>query len=320
MKYCPGCGEVVTEDIFFAKEEGEEKVPKTVRKTRQKRRISKKIIMIVSVIVILFSGWLVYEKIIIPQQQKASTKWVGYKENGLIGFKDEKGNIKIKAKYINAGTFAENGLAAVVGENHLWGYINYKGKMVIEPQFESAKQFMDNGNACVWNNGKYEYIDGKGDYISECEMDDRASIIDTVTIDTTLRRTRDEKLGKYGYVDENGKYVIKPQFVGADEFAENGLAIVRDEKTKTYGYINEKGQYAIEPQFVQVDEFAENGLALVKDKNTEKYGYIDEKGQYVIKPQFVSASKFFGNGLANVKKDGGEDYFINALGDRVSLE
>ncbi|MCT4619853.1 MAG: WG repeat-containing protein [Marinisporobacter sp.] len=86
---------------------------------------------------------------------------------------------------------------------------------------------------------------------------------------------------KCGYIDKNGKEVIKlPSNIGmAYEFSE-GLAVVYDKNTKLYGYIDKTGNYAIKPQFELATFFSE-GLAAVK-KN-DKWSYIDYTGNYVIK-------------------------------------
>ena len=52
--------------------------------------------------------------------------------------------------------------------------------------------------------------------------------------------------GKWGYVDESGTIVIKPQFLMASDF-HNSLASVA--VGKKYGYINEAGKWVVKPQY-----------------------------------------------------------------------
>lgn len=66
--------------------------------------------------------------------------------------------------------------------------------------------------------------------------------------------------GMYGYADEKGDIVIKPQWDGATDFSEGLAAVKRDGK---FGYINRSGVIVIEPQFDNALGFR-NGHAQVK--------------------------------------------------------
>ena len=58
--------------------------------------------------------------------------------------------------------------------------------------------------------------------------------------------------GKYGYIDSNGKIIIKPQFDDAQDFFE-GLAVVY--KNGLAGFIDQSGEFVIEPQFDYAGSF-----------------------------------------------------------------
>ncbi|PGH40624.1 MAG: hypothetical protein CRN43_01930, partial [Candidatus Nephrothrix sp. EaCA] len=64
---------------------------------------------------------------------------------------------------------------------------------------------------------------------------------------------------KWGYIDKNGKRVIKPQFEDAWEFQE-GLA--RIQLGGKYGFIDKNGEIVIKPQFDYAGDFKE-GLASI---------------------------------------------------------
>jgi hypothetical protein len=81
-----------------------------------------------------------------------------------------------------------------------------------------------------------------------------------------------EKNNRFGYINERGKVVIKPQFRNAGDF-NNNLAPVRAEGY--WGYINKKGVFVIQPQYDFALPF-EDGLAVVvKDSLVFQ---IDTKG------------------------------------------
>jgi len=97
--------------------------------------------------------------------------------------------------------------------------------------------------------------------------------------------------GKHGFMDTTGKLVIAAQFEGANDFSE-GLARVK--MGGKYGYIDKTGQIVINPQFDLAGDFSE-GLAWVGTGKTEdvrkgfigKYGYIDKTGKIVIPIEFI---------------------------------
>src|SRR5262245_37222624 len=67
---------------------------------------------------------------------------------------------------------------------------------------------------------------------------------------------------KRGYVDRNGRIVIKPQFEGACDLSEGLAVISTNEKGYKQGYIDETGRIVIRPEFDRATDFSE-GLAAV---------------------------------------------------------
>ncbi len=113
--------------------------------------------------------------------------------------------------------------------------------------------------------------------------------------------------GKWGYINEKGKIVIKPRFSVAGNFSE-GLAKVRDDDSWFY-YIDEGGKTITgKEHYRYADDFSE-GLAAVQGENAEdKIGFIDKKGKIVIEPKFDSFTGkpigSFKDGLAYIYLDG----------------
>ncbi len=106
--------------------------------------------------------------------------------------------------------------------------------------------------------------------------------------------------GRWGFIDETGKYVIEAKFVMVRTFSEGLAAVVFKENENAYrtvGYIDQSGRVVIPPQFsgeggVSGRGFSE-GLAAVKVyKDRDKWGYIDKSGKFVIEPQFAAAGPF----------------------------
>lgn len=140
---------------------------------------------------------------------------------------------------------------------------------------------------------------------------------------------------KWGYIDETGRFFIKPSFDYAAEFQDNELAVAgREGKV---GVIDRNGRFVIAPKYESINEFSE-GLAIAFDskefkvldetgrviyKSTEPissfkegraaiqqrvsdnkflYGFIDTSGSVVIQPRYQYVTDF-DNGKAVVKLD-----------------
>jgi hypothetical protein len=121
-------------------------------------------------------------------------------------------------------------------------------------------------------NGKYGYINPKGEYVINPQFewaDFFSEGLAPVRID-----------GKHGFIDKKGQIAINPQFEWVDFFSE-GLAPVKI--GDKWGFIDKKGKIVINPLFEWADPFSE-GLASVMIG--DKWGFIDKKGKIVINPLF----------------------------------
>ncbi|QVK19086.1 WG repeat-containing protein [Mycoplasmatota bacterium] len=129
---------------------------------------------------------------------------------------------------------------------------------------------------------------------------------------------------KWGYINEKGKYCIKPTFNHDEEFKDE-LAIVQVDNL--FGVINDKGEYIVNPIYENIEPFHENraivtlnneqfiinergeilsvkgypylgnfhdSRAVVKDKVNKEYlfGYLDSAGEVVIPIKYKEANDF----------------------------
>ncbi len=145
--------------------------------------------------------------------------------------------------------------------------------------------------------------------------------------------------GKYGYIDHQGKIVVRPQFAWGTQFS-NGLATVYvcgrlvsidpsgkilplrlaldgeltlRSKNGKVGFIDASGEFKIPPTFDQALPFSE-GLAAVAVGN--KWGFIGTGGEFVIEPKF-DAAFYFGEGVGMVESKGDLE-LVNRAGDVVA--
>jgi len=92
---------------------------------------------------------------------------------------------------------------------------------------------------------------------------------------------------KWGVVDINERFVVKPQLDDIKEFSEGFLAFKQNGK---WGFMDKNFKVVIKPQFDKVENFSE-GYAAVNRSGL--WGYINSSGKLVIKPQFSLAGTFF---------------------------
>ncbi len=255
------------------------------------------------------------------------------------GYIDKMGRLSIEPIFDRTISFSE-GLGCVK-LNDKWGYVNLKGEIVIEPRFDDCLKFHE-GLASVKIGDKYGFINKKGEIVIEpkfdeagifsqglalVEVDDKRGYINKMGEFIILPQFNAAGLyfseglslvksggtgegdsldgGKYGFIDETGKMVIKERFDHAWAFAE-GLACVNiDGELKGYrivggkwSYIDRTGELAMSLMagFEEAKSFSE-GLAAVRAG--DKWGFINNTGEFVIEPQFYYAFDF-SEGLAKV--------------------
>lgn len=108
---------------------------------------------------------------------------------------------------------------------------------------------------------------------------------------------KDSKSGLWGYVNEDGKFYIKPGFSDACSFEGN---LARISVSGKWGAINDKGLFQIYPQYESLDIFSSDSLARVQLDG--KYGLINNNGVKVV-PLTYESIDYAGYGYL-VRKDG----------------
>ena len=219
------------------------------------------------------------------------------------GYIDETGAFVIEPQFEDVFSFSVNGPAPVSLNGDKWGYIDETGAFVIEPKFDRAMPFSACGSPAallaVVKYGLWAYIDRTEtvvqgyypDYLnSEFWSFSANGLAPIVSLDQDEENKK--YFGKYGYINEDGAFVIEPQFQYALPFSfytSNSVAGVRDEATEKWGVIDENGNYIVEPQyFVVLTMCSTDGYLVVK--KDDKYGVIDREGHEVIPCQYFDIS------------------------------
>lgn len=155
---------------------------------------------------------------------------------------------------------------------------------------------------------------------------------------------------KWGYINEDGKFVSPIKYEEAEDFQEVGLAVVQ--LNGKYGLIDRFGQLIVSPKYTAIYPFSEgravvldvdafkvinkwgkeltekgysyidtynNGMAKVAEMSGEGrylYGYINKQGKVIIPIQYEDATNFH-DGKAVVKGIDGKSKIINREGNII---
>lgn len=101
---------------------------------------------------------------------------------------------------------------------------------------------------------------------------------------------------KWGFINYQGKFVIKPQFQLARDAFYKGVAVVNRNQL-----INSKGKVIFQDKSIEYIGLFNNGLAIAKKNG--KIGYLNTNGKFVISPTYEEGTSFY-NQAALVKKNG----------------
>lgn len=232
-------------------------------------------------------------------------------------FIDTSGKVVIPGPFSQVRSFVNGRAAVKVGER--WGMIDLTGKMVIEPKFGWMGDFRE-GKIRVKTRsgpaGKWFYVDAMGQQAIDFSYE--------VAGDFSEGRAAVRSGGKWGIIDTEGRWVVKPmfgripyEFEGEGPVARfsEGLLAARlgDAQTGRWGFINREGAWAIEPRFLAVDlaGFSE-GLAGVKEG--EFWTFIDQTGKAITDRPLKDILPFY-RGLAPVNH---RAYYLTRNGTLIS--
>ncbi len=153
------------------------------------------------------------------------------KKDGLYGFLDEKGRIRIANRYDSARRFNEK-MAPIklIGK---WGFIDQDERLVVQPQYLDVGAFR-NGRAIV-HRDFYGLIDKEGNEVLEVSF---RSIIRTEEGSYIL----EDQQGRKGLANTNGEIILYPSF---DEMQDIGHGLIIAERNGKKGLYNHSGQLKV---------------------------------------------------------------------------
>lgn len=210
------------------------------------------------------------------------------KVDGKWGFINESGKMVVEPRFDWLYWYGFSSGIASAGVDGRRGGIDRTGKFVIEPKYEMVDKFSDGMMSVRLPKGpsdyfeKWIYVDASGKQAINKEFWGANTFVDGRAF---------VKVGfdEWALIDKSGNEVTKKHFDSNDPFGafSDGLTAVKV-KDK-WGFINKDGAFVIKPRFADANNFSE-GLAAVKVGCS--WGFINTKGELVIPAKFTSAWKF----------------------------
>ena len=198
------------------------------------------------------------------------------------GYIDKKGGWVIEPKYRRAFAF-QDGLAKVEDTDRNIGYIDKTGKEVIPLRYNKITDFWNGKAFAQEKSGEVFLIDRTGKKLKSIitgeYMREHGNGIISIEVDEQVAPGRVEYVRLY--FDENGR--VSEKDVEWRMRLSEGLAPYQDEKTGKYGYVGEDGTWVIAPTFDFARDF-EDGYAVVSKKVTLANGKADVQWGTVCHP------------------------------------
>lgn len=208
---------------------------------------------------------------------------------GKWGYMNDEGKLAIPAIYDEGSNF--NGGHANVKKGKTIVLIDTKGnETTIAAPAVDVKEFSE-GLAAIETKGKFGFINTKGELVIPADFHSVGYFKNGLA----WAKSSDEKLG---YIDKDGKWVIKPEFEAGKEFDPvSGLARVK--KEGKWCYISESGEILN----IDAESYGDFSEGLADGKKGASVGFFDKEGKWVIEPQF-QAVRDFHNGYAAARLHG----------------
>ncbi|MGC5324725.1 WG repeat-containing protein [Brevibacillus sp. SYSU BS000544] len=199
---------------------------------------------------------------------------------------DEKGTILTQKPYSYIGIYQDG--RAVAANNtpqgkYLYGYLDGEGKEVIPLQFEAANDFSEGQAVVQLKANEYALIDRNGTRLRTFPY----ASLNSPSEGLMAFRPINSEL--YGYVDTEGKVVVPPKYSMALPF-ENGRAIVNastDFTVNKFGLIDKQGTYLIKPEYNDIQMLGEERVAVGRAKDSKQpylgsiYAVADTQGRFL---------------------------------------
>ncbi|AIQ13442.1 WG repeat-containing protein [Paenibacillus durus] len=205
-----------------------------------------------------------------------------------------------------------------VDDKYRYGYLDRNGREAIPAQYEDASDFKDGKALVKVQAGEFALIGKNGEVLHTYHYPFVGNPGDG------LLAYQAEENGRYGYIDEEGKTVIKPQFTTALPFSEGRAAVnIAETYQNAYGLIDRNGTFVIQPNYEYIQQLGENRVALgtplkpAEPFRGSSYTIADAVTGRILGAHPLRGVNNYSEGLASVY-DEQETYFIDRSGNRAA--
>ncbi len=224
---------------------------------------------------------------------------------------DEQGKILTSKRYPYIGTYHE-GRAVFQNDAYQYGYLDRQGKEVIPAQYASASDFKDKKAVVNIKEGELALIGPNGERLQTYPYAFVGQIGDGLL---PFQPAAD---GKFGYIDQQGKVIIRPTFTNAQPFQDERAVVITNDQ---YGLINKQGNFVIQPKYDDIQLLGEGRVKVGKAKDSQKpymgfkYAMVNTDGHFLTDFIYGDVTTFT-DGLASANHDA-YTFFINRRGKIV---
>ncbi|PHI20010.1 hypothetical protein CEQ90_09720 [Lewinellaceae bacterium SD302] len=219
---------------------------------------------------------------------------------GLI---DTSGNLRVAARYEEVGVPTEGFMAARRG--NLWGFLTESGMPAISFIYEAVKPFSES-KAAVKTSLGWTFIDAVEQQPGNLTFEGAGSFKGGIAWVKTSN-------GKYGYIDQNERFVIEPRLDEATDFQGKVARVMIDEK---WGLIGPAGNWVKRPSYSVIEPFQSGGVAIARLSSIQdRYVLINTLGQTLTSEAYREIYPFQ-EGRALVRGNNGYG-FIDLTGREV---
>lgn len=242
-----------------------------------------------------------------------------YKQYGRFGFVNDNGIKLMQPTYMAVGDF-ENGFTWVKNRKGKMAIINSKLKEITKFKYRKVYDY-DEALQVIVKRNKYGLLDRKGNSILMCRFKEIGAIHEqrrlalnnrTLTILNeegkvikkmkNIKQANDYNEGlclvkkgqRFGYLDLNGNWALKPVYKSATDFA-SGVALVGS--TNSRSIINKFGD-TITKNTIRASDAYTNGITIATNKNGYKQYLSDIYGNDDAKQQYLRIFPFKKNNIA----------------------
>lgn len=161
----------------------------------------------------------------------------------------------------------------LIRKNEKFGVVNLKGKEILPAKYQEINIFEN--STLVREDNEYHLLNKNNDKIFSNGENQLYFEGDRAVAQAN---------SKYGMINQDGKWVIKPEYDFLENFKNNRAAFIKNDKL---GFLDENGNEVIKAKFdnlIYLSQFYDENYAIVSVNL--KQGIIDKNGTWIVEPKY----------------------------------